>query len=315
MRGFDARRERADRRQQHQDDQPARRQHHARLLRGIAHHDLQILGQQHRRAVQHQPERQHHRAGDGEVALAEQVDVDDRVLALSFAQHERHQRDAADDREAGDERRLEPVVFLALVEHDFERAETDRDQREAQEVDRTRSLARVAQVRRIRDHARREQQRHDADRDVDEEDPAPRVVVGDEAAQRWSDRRRQHHRHAVDRERHPALRGRKRVGHDRLLAGRKAAARRPLQHAEEDQQRQRRCQAAQQRAGGEPGDAGHVEPLAADAAREPSADRQHDRVRDQVRRQDPGALVGGDRQAARDMRQRRRWRCWCPAPP
>src|ERR1035438_5203697 len=48
----------------------------------------------------------------------------------------------------------------------------------------------------------------------------------------------------------------------------------------------------------------HVETLAADQRREPSAERQHDGVGDQVRSQHPGGLIYRGRETARDVRQR-----------
>ena len=63
-------------------------------------------------------------------------------------------------------------------------------------------------------------------------------VVGDAAAQRRADGRREHDRHAVDGERHAALLRREGVGQDRLLAGRSPPPPSSLQDAEEDQQRQ-----------------------------------------------------------------------------
>ena len=54
-------------------------------------------------------------------------------------------------------------------------------------------------------------------------------------AERRPDGRREDDRHAVDGHGHAALRGRERVGQDRLLARPEAAAADPLQDAEEDE--------------------------------------------------------------------------------
>ena len=80
-----------------------------------------------------------------------------------------------------------------------------------------------------------QQQRNNSDRNIDEENPAPVEIVGDPPAQRGTDRRRQHHGHAVNRESHAALSGFKRVGQDGLFAGLQTAAAGTLQNAEDDQ--------------------------------------------------------------------------------
>ena len=78
-------------------------------------------------------------------------------------------------------------------------------------------------------------ERDDADRDVEEEDPAPGVVVDDPAADGGAEHGRDDDGHAVNREGHAALLRREGVGEDGLLAGLEAAAGRALQDAEEDQ--------------------------------------------------------------------------------
>jgi hypothetical protein len=91
------------------------------------------------------------------------------------------------------------------------------------------------EVGRVGDEVVRQEERQDPDRHVDEEDPAPVVVVRDEAAERRADGRREDDRHSVHGERHSALRWRERVGQDRLLARPEPAAAEPLEHAEEDE--------------------------------------------------------------------------------
>ena len=234
------------------------------------------------------PERQHHHVGDGEVAVLEQL-ARRRSGAPASAPRARTTTSAtpATIDEADDERRVEPVVLLPLVEHDLSAPRPTAISAEADVVDAARSFAlRGDEVRRIRDHRAAEQQRDDADRDVDEEDPAPGEVVGDEAAQRRSDRRRQHHRHAVDGEGHAALRGREGVGQDRLLAGRRGRRRRaPAGRGRRSASRSDRREAAEERADGEQRRRRSCRSACGRCwRREPAADRQHDRVGDQVRR-------------------------------
>jgi hypothetical protein len=87
-------------------------------------------------------------------------------------------------------------------------------------------------VGRVFDDARGEDEGEDGDGHVDEEDPAPVVVVGDPAAEGGADGGREHDRHAIDGEGLAALSGREGVGEDGLLAGLEAAAAHALEHAE-----------------------------------------------------------------------------------
>ena len=203
------------------------------------------------------------------------------------------------DGEGDDEAGAEPVVFLALVEHDLEGADGDDEEAEAPVVDAFATLADFGEIGRVFDDAIGEVEREDADRDIEEEDPAPAVVVDDPAADGGAEDRRHDDGNAVHGEGHAALLGRKGVGEDGLLAGLKATAGRALQDAEEDQHAESGREPAEQRGEGEQEDAGHVEALAADAVGDPAADGQHHGVGDQVAGEDPGGFVraGGERAA------------------
>ena len=142
------------------------------------------------------------------------------------------------------------------------------------------------------------------DRNVDQEDPAPSVVVGDPAAQRRPHHGREHHAHAVHRHRHALLFARKSFAQDGLRNRLQRAAAQALQHAAQDQDGKAGRQAAHRGAGGEQQHAAHVKSLAAEQRGEPSAERQHDRVGDQVGSQHPGGFIHARRKAARDVRQR-----------
>lgn len=122
--------------------------------------------------------------------------------------------------------------------------------------------------------------------------------------QRRADHRRDHDGYTVDRECLSTFRGRERIGQDRLLAGRHAAAAEPLQDAEHDQRLQAPRKTAQERGERKHGDADHVEALAADHGGEPAGDRQHDRIGHEIACDHIGALVDADGQPTRDMAER-----------
>ena len=62
-------------------------------------------------------------------------------------------------------------------------------------------------------------------------------------------------------------------------------------------------EAAEQRADGEQGDAGHVEALASEAVGEPAGDGQNDGAGDQIAGEDPGGLFLAGAESAGDVRQ------------
>src|SRR5207237_10813017 len=130
-------------------------------------------------------------------------------------------------------------------------------------------------------------ERQHADGKVDEEDPAPRVVEGNPSAERRSERRREHRRDAIEREREAALFRRKRVCQDRLRHRLEAPSSHALQDAKYQQQREARRETTEQRAQREDRETSGEEALSAERDREPPADWQHDGVGDEVRREDP----------------------------
>ena len=152
-------------------------------------------------------------------------------------------------RKARDEMAIEPVVALAAIEHDFEAGEADRDERDTDTVDPQLAAAPrltpfLGELRRVLNQPARKQQRHQSDRDVDEENPAPREVVGDPSAERRPDRRRRDDRHAVERESAAELLLGEGIDQDRLFHRRETAAANSLQHAEHDQHCKARRDAA-----------------------------------------------------------------------
>ncbi len=68
---------------------------------------------------------------------------------------------------------------------------------------------------------------------IDVEDPRPRVVVGEPAAERGAERRREDDAEAVDAHRDALLLGRERLAQDRLRHGHQHAAADALHDAED----------------------------------------------------------------------------------
>jgi hypothetical protein len=87
----------------------------------------------------------------------------------------------------------------------------------------------------------------DSDRQVDVEDPRPRVVVRDPAAEHRADGGADHDDHREQGHRHALLFRRERLAQDRLLRRLQRAAAEALDHAPHDQRRQRTRRAAHRR--------------------------------------------------------------------
>ena len=97
-----------------------------------------------------------------------------------------------------DQARLEPVVLLAEVEHELQRADQDDQQDEADDVDRRRLTSVVLDRLSIRQRERRADERH---RHIDEEDQWPAIVVAEPAAEDRAEDRRDQRRHRPERHR------------------------------------------------------------------------------------------------------------------
>ena len=78
----------------------------------------------------------------------------------------------------------------------------------------------------------------------------------------------------------------------------------PCRIREENQHRQARSDAAEERTDREQRDAAHVEALAADHGRQPAGDRQHDGARHEIAGQHPGRFLICRAERPGDMRQR-----------
>src|SRR5580700_2449916 len=89
------------------------------------------------------------------------------------------ERDDADDGHDDDEGRAEPIVALTFIEDDLHGAETESEQAEADVINAEAGAFFLFHVGRIADQHIGEDQRNNADRNVDEKNPAPVEIVSD----------------------------------------------------------------------------------------------------------------------------------------
>src|SRR6185437_9968898 len=99
-----------------------------------------------------------------------------------------HQAASGDQSTGDDQARAKPVVFLPFVEQDLKRSNCQGQQSQPDAINTTSTLPYFFQVGRIFDNSAGEQQRNDADWDIQEEDPTPGVVIGNPAANSRPDR-------------------------------------------------------------------------------------------------------------------------------
>ncbi len=78
----------------------------------------------------------------------------------------------------------------------------------------------------------REEQRDDPDRNIDEKDPVPTVVVSNPAAKRWANCGGDDNRHTINRKAHVPLFGGEGIGKDRLFAWSETSASEALHRRE-----------------------------------------------------------------------------------
>ena len=149
------------------------------------------------------------------------MEVDDRVWVTQLPEDGRGEAADADDEHPDDERGAEPVVDLAAVEEDLECCGAEADEGDADAVDA--ELAFGVGVGVVNESVG-EEDREDADGDVDEENPAPVVVVGDPAAEDRADGWSGDDGDGVEREGGGAFGWRKGVDEDGLFDGRQPAS-------------------------------------------------------------------------------------------
>ena len=233
-----------------------------------------------------------------EDAAREQAHRQHRLGGALLDGDEHRGRDDGDHAEADDLPRAPAVGRAAEARGQHEAARGEAEQDRAEHVD--------ARVPALLGHAQRDRddrQRHDPDRDVHVEDPAPRRVVDEEAAeQRPGDAA-----HPEDRADHAlvaaAIARRDDVADDRLGEDDEPAAAEALQRAEGDELAHALRLPAQRRPDEEDDDRALEDALAPVEVAELAVERRGDRRRQQVAGDDPRELVQAA-ELGRDGRQR-----------
>src|SRR6266850_1162006 len=136
------------------------------------------------------------------------------------------------------------TIASATIVDELQAAEAGHHQPEARPVD----PGGPAQVRRIEQERAGQEEAQDADREVDVEDPAPRPLVGQIAADGRPQDRPEDEAEAPHRHREPALMEREDLPQDRLRERNDRPAAEALEDARDDQRRQVGRRAGDERA-------------------------------------------------------------------
>src|ERR1700686_8493 len=232
------------------------------------------------------------------------MQVDNRIFVPPLPKYDKNERGGRDHRQYHDEIGFEPVVALTFIQYHLQCAESESNETETDVVNVGFTQLAALEVWRILNKPLGQQERNDADRNVDEENPAPTEVVRDPTSKRGTDCRSHHPCDAINSKCHAPLGGSERVRKDVLLTRLQASATRALKNAEDDQHRKIERKSTQRGADGEQRNAAHVKTLAAHNRREPATQRQHDCVRNEIRGKYPRAFILTSREAAGNVRQR-----------
>ena len=208
----------------HHQRKAAGHQDHPGAGGGVPEHLLHELRDQHRSGVEDEAHDEHEQDDRQQAAVFQQAQVHDRLPGNpEFPDDRADNADNRQKREELNEVRAKPVLFLSFVQHHLKATQAQGHEGKAEVID----LQSVTPDGFVLAYGpggfvhqpAGQDQRQDANGNVDEKDPAPVVIVGDPPAERRTDRRRDHHGDAIQREGHSALPRLEGVGEDRLLAG------------------------------------------------------------------------------------------------
>src|SRR4029079_2086642 len=250
-------------------------------------------------AEHREADEQHHGVRAREGRVPEQIAVEHRCALAHLEHDERRDRDDRRGEERQDQR-IGPPVGIGLDEREREREEADARGEKPGKVE---SLV-LGRVTRLVDDEARHDDREDPDRYVDEEDPAPADVLGDEPARERADRKGHRGASCPDADRHPALPWRERGGDDREGGGVHERGAGSLDDAGADQPAGARRETAEERRDREDHEPDDEDPPPPEHVGEFAAGQHEDAERERVAVEDPLELGDADAQVALDRRQR-----------
>src|SRR6516225_3432665 len=165
-----------------QQSEPARRDRKPGKLRRVSQEGLQKKRHHDQAAEIQDSQGEHHQVGTREVEILEQPNVNDGGLLKPLPEHQGNQADRGNDDERGDEARAEPVILLAPVQKNLQRADAQGQQGDADVVQLDPGALQPDQIGRVVDQAIYQKQGQQAHRKIDEKDPPPGIIEGDPSA-------------------------------------------------------------------------------------------------------------------------------------
>ena len=289
-------------RRQDQHTQALRSSRQSADVGGVSHETSR-----HERLQVHDAEQEKKSDGDEngaehKVPIGEDPQIRERFAGFEFPHDKRDQRDDGNHRERANKIGVEPVFILPLVQNGLQRAQPNRQDKEAKSIEP--SSFSIADVFRVEDELLDHPQGDQTARDVDVEYPAPGIIVGEPSAQDRPQHGCQDNAHHVYRHGHAPLGRRETLQQNGLRNGLQRAAACALHNGRKNQEGEIWRQAASQRCHGENADADQEEPLAPEQCGKPCAGGQDDGIRDEIARLDPRRLGYRGRKVARYVLQR-----------
>ena len=174
-----------------------RREHQPRMIRVVAKEVFQQCRQLRARAVENRVGKEDDDARAGKVAVEQHAEIHNRprLLQLPINQAAQPQHKERDEDLDAPERIAQPIPLLPLAQEHFPRDDHNDEQAEPDVIEAENLFLQRSQflleILRIVDDRRAEKEGGDANRDVDIKNPAPRILIGEIAAQRGPDNRRQ----------------------------------------------------------------------------------------------------------------------------
>src|SRR6185312_10212841 len=179
-------------------DQTAGGEHESGELGSVAHKRLEELRNHDKGAEQHDAHHEHHQIRGSEIQVFEEPHVNDWVLPKPFPDDERSQAYDGGDCERRDEVRSKPVVFLPFVQEHLQAANAESEHRYSDVIHTDSGAFDPSKKWRILDQSIGQVNGQNSNRDLDEKDPSPGIIVCDPSAQHRSDGRSKHGGDAVE---------------------------------------------------------------------------------------------------------------------